>query len=158
MGPILATPDKENCAALTQWRTSMRSWTLRQGYENCPAELMRCVKPKLSNSNLYTYGCIDFMKMDRDVSCFELKALEGKFVVTLKEAATFTWCTYATPAKEKGGSSRCDHQGAPCGFNTWQHKDALPTRWGVTAAGCLALKWCKNKILTANKNRAHLLQ
>ena len=39
-----------------------------------------------------------YTKRDRDVSKLEPKALEGKFVVTLKET-TDTWCTYPTHAR-----------------------------------------------------------
>ena len=54
---------------------------VRRGEETCPAELMREIKPKLSISKLYIFGCTVFTrKWDRDVIKLEPKALEGKFV------------------------------------------------------------------------------
>ena len=63
---------------------STRIWNLflRQGKEKCSANLMRGIKSKLSNSNLYVFGCPVFKrKRDRDVSKLEPKALEGMFLV-----------------------------------------------------------------------------
>ena len=79
--------------------TRMRNFVVRRGEEKCPAELMRGIKPKLSISKLSIFSCTVFMrKQDRDVSKLEQKALEGKFVITLKET-TDTWCTYPTHAR-----------------------------------------------------------
>ena len=42
---------------------------------------MRVIKPKLSISKLFIFGCTVFMrKRDREVSKLEPKALEGKFM------------------------------------------------------------------------------
>ena len=61
--------------------TRIKNLVARRGEENCPAELMRGEKPKLSISKLFSFGCTVFMrKRDRDVSKLEPKALEGKFV------------------------------------------------------------------------------
>ena len=43
------------------------------------------------------------------------------------------------------GSSRCDYQGVRSGLNPWQHRDARPTRWGVTATGNLAPRWWSSR-------------
>ena len=49
--------------------TRIRNLVVRRGEEKCPAELMRGIKPKLSISKLYIFGCTVFMrKRDRDVS------------------------------------------------------------------------------------------
>ena len=54
---------------------------VRRREEKCPAELMRCIKPKLPISKLSIFGCTVFIrKRDRNVSKLEPKALEGKFV------------------------------------------------------------------------------
>ena len=59
----------------------IRNLIERQGEEKCPEELMRGIKPKLPISKLSIFGCTVFMrKRDREVSNFEPKALEGKFV------------------------------------------------------------------------------
>ena len=50
--------------------------------------------------------------------------------VTVKET-TDTWCTYPT------------HRS---GLNPGQHRDAQPTRWGVTATGDLAHKWWSSRL------------
>ena len=61
--------------------TRIKNLVVRQGEEKCPAELMRGLKPKLSNSKLSIFGCTVFMrKRDIDVSKLEPKAREGKFV------------------------------------------------------------------------------
>ena len=61
--------------------TRIRNLTVRRGEEKCPAELMRCIKPKLSISKLPFFGCTFFVrKRDRDVRKLEPKAPEGKFV------------------------------------------------------------------------------
>ena len=61
--------------------TRTRNLVLRRGEEECPAELMRGIKPKLLISKLSIFGCTVFMrKRDRDISKLEPKALEGKFV------------------------------------------------------------------------------
>ena len=53
--------------------TRIKNLVVRQGEQKCPAELMRGIKPKVSDSKLSTFGY-------RDVSKLEPKALEGKFV------------------------------------------------------------------------------
>ena len=59
----------------------IRNLVVGRGEENCPAELMRGIKPKLSISKLSIFGCTVFMrKRDREVSKLEPKALEGKIV------------------------------------------------------------------------------
>ena len=61
--------------------TGIRNFVVRRGGDKIPAELMRGIKPKLSNSKLSIFCCTVFMrKRDRDVSKLEPKALEGKFV------------------------------------------------------------------------------
>ena len=61
--------------------TSIKNLVVRQGEENCPADLMRGVKPKLSISKPFIFGCTVFMrKRDRNFSKLEPKELEGKFV------------------------------------------------------------------------------
>ena len=61
--------------------TRIRNLLVRRGEEECPAELMRDIKPKLSISKLSVFGCTVFMrKRDRDVSKLEPKAKEGKLV------------------------------------------------------------------------------
>ena len=61
--------------------TRIKNLVVRRGEENCPAELMRGIKPKLSISTLPIFGCTVFMrKRDSDVSKLEPKALEEKFV------------------------------------------------------------------------------
>ena len=58
-----------------------RNLVVRRGEEKCPAELMRCIKPKLPISKLSTFGCTVFLrKRDREVSKPEPEAPEGKFV------------------------------------------------------------------------------
>ena len=67
--------------------------------KKCSAELMRGIKPKLSFSKLFIFGCTVFMrKRDRDVNKLETKALEVKFV-GYTEGETDTWCTYPTHAR-----------------------------------------------------------
>ena len=67
--------------AATLYATRTRNLVVRQREGKCPAELMRGIKPKRSISKLSIFGCTVFMrKRHRDVSNFEPKALEGKFV------------------------------------------------------------------------------
>ena len=57
------------------------TWFWEEEKKNCPAELTRGIKPKLTISKLSIFGCTVFMrKRDRDVSKLEPKALEGKFM------------------------------------------------------------------------------
>ena len=61
--------------------TRIRNLVVRRGEEKWPAELMRGIKPKLSISKLFIFGCTVFIrKRDKDVSKLEPKAQEGKFV------------------------------------------------------------------------------
>ena len=61
--------------------TRIRNLVVRRGEVKRPAELMRGIKPKLSISKLYIFGCIVFLrKRERDVSELEPKELEGNFV------------------------------------------------------------------------------
>ena len=61
--------------------TRIRNLVVRPREKNCPAELMRGIKPKPSISKLSIYGCTVFMrKRNRDVSKLEPKALDGRFV------------------------------------------------------------------------------
>ena len=79
--------------------TRIKNLVVRRGEEKCPAELMQCIKPRISISKLSTSGCTVFMrKRDRDVSKLEPKALEEKFGDTLKET-TDTLCTYPSHAR-----------------------------------------------------------
>ena len=84
----------------------IRNLVVRRGEEQCPAELMRGIKPKLPISKLSLFGCTVFMrKRDREVSKLEPKALEGKLVRRKRIPGVHTQHT------QGDGSSRCDHQG-----------------------------------------------
>ena len=61
--------------------TRIRNLVVRRGEEKCPAELMRGIKSKLSDSKPSIFGCTVFIrKRDRDVSKLEANALIGKFM------------------------------------------------------------------------------
>ena len=80
--------------------TRTRNLVVRQGEKNCPAELMRGIKPELSISKLSIFGCTVFLrKRDRDVSKFEPKTLKGKFVGYTEGDNGYTWCAYPTHAR-----------------------------------------------------------
>ena len=110
---------------------------------------MRCIKPKLSISKLSIFGCRVFTrKRDRGVRKLEAKALERKFVgYTEGDNGYLVYPAHPTHGvRTQGyGSSRCDHQGVRSGLNTWQHKDARPTSWGVTATVDLAPRWWSSR-------------
>ena len=54
---------------------------VRREEKECPAELLRGIKPKLSSSKLSIFSCTVLKSMrDRDVSKLEPKAVKGKFV------------------------------------------------------------------------------
>ena len=77
----------------------IRNLVVRRGEEKWPAELMRGIKPKLSISKLFIFGCTVFMrKRDREVSKLEPRHWKEILWVTLKEK-TDTRCTYPTHAR-----------------------------------------------------------
>ena len=124
--------------------TRIKNLVVRRGEEKGLAELMRGIKLELSFSKLFIFCCRVFMrKRDKDVRKLEPKELEWKFL-------GYTWrrqripgvCTQQT---QGGDSSRCNHQGVRCGLNPSQHRDAGPIRWGITAAGDLAPRWCSSR-------------
>ena len=80
----------------------IRNLIVRRGEENCPAELMRGIKPKLPISKLSIFGSTVFMgkrEREREKSAnLNPRHWMESLWVTLKEK-TETWCTYPTHAR-----------------------------------------------------------
>ena len=73
---------KMMCGAAILHATGIKNLVVRRGEEKCPAELMRCLKHKLSIRKISIFRCTVLMrkKRDRDVSKLDPKTLEGNFV------------------------------------------------------------------------------
>ena len=138
---------------------------VRPREEKCPAELMRGMKPKLSIIKLSIFGCTIFMsKRDRDVSKLEAMALEGKFLGYTE--VDNGYLVYVPNTRKVIAV----HQEVRSGLNPWQHRDAGPTTWEVTATGDLALRrwssrrwqqretghiYCKKRAVAWRRDREH---
>ena len=77
----------DSCLLKMLWRaailhaTRIRNLVVRREEEECPAEPLRGIKPKLSSSKLSIFCCTVLKSTgDRDVSKLEPKAVKGKFL------------------------------------------------------------------------------
>ena len=130
-------------AAITH-ATRTGNLVVRQGEEKCPAEQKRGIKPKLSISKLLflvaqsSWG--SGTEMSANMNPRHWKKIFGLHRRRQRIPGVRTQHTQGY------GSSRWDHQGVRSRLNPWQHRDARPTIWGVTATWDPALRWWSSRL------------
>ena len=125
--------------------TMIKNLTVRREKEKCPAELMRCISIINLSFHLVNYQIIYLWSHSLHEEEGQRRQQTWTQGTGRKVCGLHWWrqwlpgvCTQYTQGV---GSSRCDHQGVRSGLNPWQHRDALPNRWGVNATGDLVTRW-----------------